>query len=169
MTITPDTKDWTWVLDRPCPECGYDAASLTDEGIAPAVRDNAAAWRGVAADTRRPHPQTWSPLEYACHVRDVHVLFRKRVELMLAEDDPLFANWDQDETALEQRYAERDPAQVVAELEQAADRLADAFAALDEEQWTRTGRRSNGSVFTVSTLARYYLHDVVHHRHDVGA
>jgi hypothetical protein len=19
--ITPDAKDWTWVLDRPCPEC----------------------------------------------------------------------------------------------------------------------------------------------------
>jgi chromosome partitioning protein len=21
MTIIPDTKDWTWVLQRPCPEC----------------------------------------------------------------------------------------------------------------------------------------------------
>ena len=26
--ITPDTKDWTWVLDRPCPECGYDASTV---------------------------------------------------------------------------------------------------------------------------------------------
>jgi hypothetical protein len=24
MTIVPDTKDWTWVLRRPCPECGFD-------------------------------------------------------------------------------------------------------------------------------------------------
>ena len=23
MTIIPDTKDWTWVLQRPCPECGF--------------------------------------------------------------------------------------------------------------------------------------------------
>jgi hypothetical protein len=23
MTIIPDTKDWTWVLHRPCPECGF--------------------------------------------------------------------------------------------------------------------------------------------------
>jgi hypothetical protein len=30
VTILPDTKDWTWVLDRPCPECDYDAgASFT--------------------------------------------------------------------------------------------------------------------------------------------
>ena len=25
MSITPDTKDWTWVLERPCPECGFEA------------------------------------------------------------------------------------------------------------------------------------------------
>ena len=23
--IAPDTKDWTWVLQRPCPDCGFDA------------------------------------------------------------------------------------------------------------------------------------------------
>lgn len=169
MTIPPDSKDWTWVLDRPCPECGFDATSLTDEGIAPAVRSSARAWRAVVDDTRRPQPQTWSPLEYACHVRDVHVLFRGRLELMLAGDDPEFANWDQDETALASRYGEQDPARVAQELEDAADQMADALAAVDGAQWTRSGRRGDGSSFTVSTLARYYLHDVVHHQHDVGA
>jgi hypothetical protein len=29
--------------------------------------------------------------------------------------------------------------------------------------------RSNGDEFTVETLGRYHLHDVVHHLHDVGA
>ena len=24
MPITPDTKDWTWVMERPCPDCGFD-------------------------------------------------------------------------------------------------------------------------------------------------
>ena len=23
-----DTKDWTWVLERPCPDCSFDAAAL---------------------------------------------------------------------------------------------------------------------------------------------
>ena len=27
MAIVPDTKDWTWVLERPCDECGFDARS----------------------------------------------------------------------------------------------------------------------------------------------
>jgi hypothetical protein len=29
--------------------------------------------------------------------------------------------------------------------------------------------RSNGDEFTVESLGRYHLHDVVHHLHDVGA
>ena len=32
-----------------------------------------------------------------------------------------------------------------------------------------TFRRSNGSVFTVGTLAVYFLHDVEHHLHDLAA
>lgn len=37
-----------------------------------------------------------------------------------------------------------------------------------EEDWERRGLRSNGSEFTVLTLAQYFLHDVVHHLHDVN-
>ena len=31
--ITPDTKDWTWVLEQACPECGYDAGSVDPSEI----------------------------------------------------------------------------------------------------------------------------------------
>ena len=41
MTIEPDTKDWTWVLDEPCPECGFDAPGLDRDRIPQAIRDNA--------------------------------------------------------------------------------------------------------------------------------
>jgi hypothetical protein len=37
------------------------------------------------------------------------------------------------------------------------------------DQWDRPGRRSNGSSFTATTLGQYFLHDVVHHLHDVRA
>src|SRR5690242_18838112 len=23
--VVPDTKDWTWTLERPCPDCGFEA------------------------------------------------------------------------------------------------------------------------------------------------
>ena len=28
MSIEPDTKDWTWVLERTCPDCGLTAGDL---------------------------------------------------------------------------------------------------------------------------------------------
>ena len=171
MTIEPDTKDWTWVLDRPCADCGFDAAGLDLARLPQAIRDNATVWRFVL-DTDdaavRPDAHVWSPLEYACHVRDVNVLFVDRVGRMLSEDDPTFANWDQDETAVEADYGSQDPATVAAEVVAAAERVAVAYEAVVGEQWQRPGRRSNGSVFTVDSLARYHLHDLVHHAHDVS-
>src|SRR5687767_7536500 len=98
--MTPDTKDWTWVLDRPCPECGLDTSGLRVTDVGSMIRANAVAWSQVLAGggpvRRRPSEDVWSPLEYACHVRDVFRLFDERLQLMLGEDDPLFANWDQD-------------------------------------------------------------------------
>jgi hypothetical protein len=97
----------------------------------------------------------------------VFELYDERLALMLAEDGARFANWDQDETAVEQRYAEQDPARVAEQLVAAAHRLADRFDGVTGEDWQRTGERSDGARFTVETFARYFIHDPVHHVHDV--
>jgi hypothetical protein len=170
MAITPDTKDWTWVLTRPCPECGFDAGSVPFEEIPRLIRENGARWAPVLdrADAAvRPDDHTWSPLEYGAHVRDVFRIFTERLRLMLAEDNPLFPNWDQDQTAIEERYNEQDPAGVADELGEAAASVADAFASVRPEDLHRAGRRSDGAEFTVVTLGRYLLHDPVHHLNDV--
>jgi hypothetical protein len=170
MPIVPDDKDWTWVLERACPECGFDASDLPPTAVASGLRDNARAWRPLLdhpAASARPSDDRWSALEYACHVRDVFRRYDERLALMLREDDPTFANWDQDRTAIEDRYADQDPSVVVADLEEAGARLADSFDAVAGDQWERTGGRSDGARFTVDTFARYLLHDPVHHVWDV--
>ena len=106
-------------------------------------------------------------LEYACHVRDVFSLFDYRLDLMLREDDARFDDWDQDVTAVEKDYANADPAEVSAELTAEGEQIAASFGRVPEDQWGRTGIRSNGSEFTVLTFSQYFLHDVVHHLHDV--
>ena len=160
-----DTKNWTWVLDRPCGECGFDASALTVDQIVPALVQACDTLADAAQDTSRPAPEVWSPLEYACHVRDVCRVFSTRLTLMLTEDDPAFANWDQDETALEDRYGEQEPAVVADDLRADSRALALQFAAVTD--WERTGIRSDGSRFTVRTLGQYLLHDLVHHAWDV--
>lgn len=171
VAITPDTKDWTWVLERPCPECGFTAGAVELERVAGLLRENAEAWQRVLARpdvAERPDEHHWSPLEYACHVRDVFVLYDERLRLMLEESDPTFANWDQDATAVAERYVEQDPAAVGPALATAAERLAADFERVEGPAWERTGTRSDGARFTVASFARYLVHDPIHHLWDVG-
>jgi len=171
--IPPDDKDWTWVLDRACSECGFVAGAFPRDEVGGMLRANAAEWIAVlggGADDlrRRPSPEVWSPLEYAAHVRDVFRIYDERLVLMLEEDGPSYANWDQDATAVEERYNESDPVAVAGEIEQAAARLGDRFDTVEGDQWDRTGFRSDGASFTIESFARYFIHDPVHHLHDIA-
>ena len=86
---------------------------------------------------------------------------------MLHEDDPLFPNWDQDATATEDRYDEQDPDAVIADLVADAAVISARPHAVEGRQWDRAGRRSDGSHFTVASIARYLVHDPIHHIWDV--
>ena len=168
--IEPDDKDWTWVLQQACPDCGFDARTVAGRQVAARLRADASRWPAVFESDDvgvRPRPRVWSPLEYGCHVRDVCRVFESRVNLMLSQVDPSFENWDQDATAVADAYGAQDPAVVGAELSAAAEALATAFDEVGAGDWQRTGRRSNGSGFTIETLGQYCLHDLTHHLHDV--
>jgi len=169
----PDDKDWTWVVGERCPECGFDATAIAREAVGQLLRETATEWQRILrgdsrALRRRPTPTTWSPLEYACHVRDVCRIYLERLDLMLTVDGPHYANWDQDATAIADRYHLADPAEVSAELVSVAGALADRFDTVTGDQWDRTGYRSDGATFTVDSFARYFIHDPVHHLYDVG-
>jgi hypothetical protein len=169
--VPPDNKDWTWVLQRRCPECGFDARTFARENTGALIRTNAAAWPLILAApdaASRPSADVWSPLEYACHVRDVFRIYDERLRRMLTEDDPRYENWDQDETAVTDRYSEQESAAVATELVTRATRLADRFDAVSGVDWDRPGTRSDGAHFTVESFARYLVHDPVHHLWDVG-
>lgn len=168
--MTPDTKDWTWVVERRCDECGLDASELGVGDLPELLRDATARWSEVLrrGDVRlRPAEGVWSPLEYAAHVRDVHRLFAERLRQVLAEDAPTFTSWDQDAAAVDGRYGEQDPVEVEVGLIEAAGDVAGRYARVRDDQLERTGTRADGRAFTVTSLGRYHLHDVLHHLWDV--
>lgn len=172
MSIIPDNKNWTWVLEHPCPECAFDASRITGLEVAGMVRDNAGAWNAILSSRLnprlRPRADTWSPLEYACHARDVMRLGHLRVSLMANEDVPVFANWDQNATAIADRYDLAEPEVVAVEIDDAAMMLSRLLDSIAPQAWSRTGMRSDGSGFSIDSFARYLVHDLVHHIYDVS-
>jgi len=166
-----DGRDWTFVLDSECDECGVDVRHLDDADLAGLVRSAGRTWQLLldehaddAAVRTRPAPEVWAPVEYGEHVRDVLQLYRQRTELMLTRDNPEFPDWDPDMTAA--AYTASDARTVGAEIVTSADALADVYADLDAAAFARPGRRSDGAAFQVGSLGRYMLHDVLHHVRD---
>jgi hypothetical protein len=169
-----DPKNWTFVLTGPCPECGYDGSTVSAEDTPARMRAEVAGYRSRLAReslvTRRPDPTTWSALEYGCHVRDACATLTERANLILTKDEPTFVTWDEDASAVDDRYNEQDPAKVVYQLAVNAGRAADTFDHVHGAKWQRAGVRSgDGQRFTLDDISRYLLHEMVHHLHDIDA
>jgi S-DNA-T family DNA segregation ATPase FtsK/SpoIIIE len=157
-----------------CDDCGYEYDTYSRSELAGEIRGfgpaYAAALFGVPDVRARPAPEVWSPLEYACHVRDVFHVQRERVLLALREETPEFEPMRRDERAVEMRYNAQDPAAVVADLDNAADALAALFESLDEPSWQCTGMYSypEPKKRTVEWIARHTIHEGVHHLGDLS-
>lgn len=172
----PDHKDWTWVLNEPCTECGYDASSIEPADVAALMRTNAASFRaalgrGDIVHERPPVPPgaspVWSALEYGAHVRDVYKLAADRVTKMMKKDGPTFEDWDQNAAAAAGDYRNTDVDKLRYDLAANAGKTADLLGKVRGDQWQRTGMRSDGAPFTIATYAVYIYHDFYHHLWDV--
>jgi hypothetical protein len=190
MPIVAEDKDWTWVLDKVCPECGFDGPGTAYDAVPGLTREAAARFAHMLARPDvavRPDDSTWAPLEYAAHVRDVCRIFVHRLDVALggpgaepgiaafeakvgfADGLPVFENWDQDRTAEADDYLGQNPAAVAAQLAEAAETVSRAFESVAVADRSRAARRSNGSLFTIDAMAPYFVHDLLHHLHDVRA
>ena len=163
-----DTRDWTFVIDSGCEQCGY---APHDPVTTPArLRSLPPRWATVLQRQDaavRPREGTWSPVEYACHSRDLIGALGERIAAMLESRNPTFADYDGEAEAVRGEFWAADPAQVAREIEAAAAASAMVLARVSDGDWDRTGRRGDGFTFTVASLCRYLVHDLEHHLHDV--
>ena len=171
MPIVPDTKDWTWVL----------AASLPGVRLRQ-LHARVDAGPGDGSGQRRRMARR--PRRRACAATSVgRRLVGARVRLPRARRLPavrraIAADARGGRSAVRQLGSGRDRDRAALRPSVAVEgggrvgvgrvRLAARFEIGLGDQWERTGRRSDGAVFTVDTFARYFVHDPIHHLHDVA-
>jgi hypothetical protein len=118
---------------------------------------------------RRPEPVVWSPLEYACHVRDVLRIQTERVAQAQREDHPTYTPMGREERVVDDRYNEQDPAVVASELLAAAEAFIALLESLDDAGWARTGVYNYPTPESrdMDWMAAHTDHELYHHRLDI--
>ncbi|MEU3315325.1 DinB family protein [Streptomyces sp. NPDC006656] len=159
-----------------CARCGFSY----DLGLAPSAASLAGEYAarfaevllraGRATLTRRPAPEVWAPLEYACHVRDVLLVQRERVLAARREDTPVATPMGRDERVEHEGYALQDPADVARQLTDAAALFANVLDRLSPAHWERTLVYSypEPTERSVAWVAVHTLHELRHHLLDAG-
>jgi len=157
-----------------CDECGFDydlrESSTAGPAIIIGVDDLADLLSGSGEDARRrPHADSWSPLEYGCHVRDVLLVQRERVLLARRAQRPEFQPMGRNERVEHDGYGRQDPASVARQLADAGRLFSNVLARLGADDWDRT-LMYNWPVLSERSLrwvAVHTLHEVRHHGLDV--
>jgi len=177
--FAPDVEMFAFVgydsLAGTCVECGfvYDIDRAT---IIRRLQTEAEAFvtqlhqLDGAAVRARPAPDVWSPLEYACHARDVLRVQHERVALIQREDSPTLVPMRRDERVVEDDYNGQDARVVADELVEAAGSLATLLTRLDDAGWARSALYNYPSpqLRTVEWIGAHTVHELQHHRGDIS-
>jgi hypothetical protein len=121
---------------------------------------------------RRPHPSTWSALEYTAHVADVLDHAGPAIRRIVTEDEPTFTGADHpfpggnDERAVQQDYNGQDRVEVLGWLDLTCADLASILDSVSPDDWRRIGHFPFGDRDAL-TVARGAVHEGSHHLRDV--
>jgi len=159
--------------DFVCVECGFGYAVSVDDAVVTlrnAVLRLTALVEATRADVRaRPAPETWSAVEYVCHVRDVLMTSAIRLHRVVRERgpvlEPMFNDWRADRF----RYRDEDVPAVLAQVRRAGDGLLDEVASVRPDAWERTGGRFPDEQRSASWFVRHAAHETAHHLRDIRA
>jgi hypothetical protein len=156
-----------------CDDCGFEYAAVVAATVSGRLRTfgprYAEALNAAPFPRRRPAEGIWSPIEYACHLRDVFDVQRQRLALALREDEPVFVPMDRDRRAVAEAYNEQHPRTVLADLAAAATALAEAFNPLSTAELTRTGVYPwpQPQARSLLWLGQHSVHEGEHHLLDI--
>jgi hypothetical protein len=159
--------------DHSCPVCGmtYSAVSVDQAveaiGQLPAAVQEAVSRVSMEARRLRPAPDQWSVTEYACHLRDVYVVYTIRLHRARTEHRPVLEPMLNDLRARRFRYNEFDANAVLAEIAATAVGFCEEVARNQPHHWNRLVTRLPGEIRTSRWLVRQAMHEGQHHLYDI--
>jgi hypothetical protein len=130
------------------------------DGIA--AVESAVAGKSDAHLDRVPADGTWTARMVVHHLADSEMTSAIRVRLLLAEDNPVIAGYDEDLYARTLFYDKRPIATSLAALRAARESTATILSQLTEAQWRRAGTHSESGHYGVETWLEIYAA----HAHD---
>ena len=112
---------------------------------------------------RRPAPGVWSIHENACHLAEVHPLFFRRLDLMLAETDPVIVSYDPGRDDPDDALLKLDLDDAMGRFAADRARLVARLRGLRPDDWRRTARHQEYNAYSVLIMFRHLaLHDFEH-------
>jgi hypothetical protein len=113
----------------------------------------------------RPDPNRFTLREAICHVADWNDIFRERIERTRDEDHPLLPNMDEEQLAVDKKYAEADPTEALRRFAETRRTLIETVKALDPADWDRIANRARiGDITMSDQIALIAAHDAYHLR-----
>ena len=123
---------------------GYDAVVAALEGITDAEWDS------------REAPGEWSPREIVHHLGDSEMNATSRIRFLIAEKDPVIANYDQDRWTELLYTAERPIEPSLAAVKAARDATTLLLRLMTEDQWANEGTHSVAGKMTAEVWLSWY-------------
>jgi hypothetical protein len=157
-----------------CEECGFvyhlDQAETAIRLVPALAQEMALLLRAEGLDLRsRRAPEVWSPLEYACHLRDVFLVQRERVLLARRVERPVFEPMGRDERVEHDGYQSQDCEDVARQLVDAGRLFSGVIARLGAADWGREVLYPypEPTPHTLAWVAMHTVHEAQHHLMDV--
>jgi hypothetical protein len=115
------------------------------------------------AQSAKGGDEGWSVVEVVCHLRDAEEFALKRNTLMRNQENPDIAPYDQEQLAIERRYADQDLRQVLAAFIRLRLEHISLLENLPGEAWERPGQhREAGRITIFNHTLHMVCHDAIH-------
>jgi hypothetical protein len=118
---------------------------------------------------RRPQSEEWSVIEILVHVRNVVMLvYGMRIRQLLFQDEPTFANYDEERHLLTASRQQMPVAEILDMIETDHQQTVRLLSTLAEQEWQRQGHHPEFGTMSIEFLAQRFARHATEHTQQIA-